>query len=91
MRTSETTAINSKLEIVKLSNQKFKVPGGYVIKKGYALHHPALGFFCWPNPNKDGHILPYTPKGGKATLQEILDTGGFLSFENSIWMMEVNM
>lgn len=86
---NDTFAINSKLEIVKLTNERFKVQGGYVIKKGYAFRHPSYGFFSWGTPDKDGHILPYTPKGGQKVLQEILDAGGFTSFKGCKWIMEV--
>ncbi|XEC97035.1 hypothetical protein AB6A23_11120 [Paenibacillus tarimensis] len=83
VRTAQTVEINSKLQIVKLSGQRFKVEGGYSIPKGYAFFHPELGYFAF-----DGE-LPYRPRGGKQVLQEILDTGGLLDFAGCKWIKEM--
>nr|WP_150959380.1 3-isopropylmalate dehydratase [Aneurinibacillus sp. XH2] len=83
MRTEETIAINEKLEIVKLTNQRFKAPGGHYRPTGYAFRHPELGY-----PSFDGE-LPYRPKGGKAVLQETLDLGGFVNFNGVSWVKEI--
>lgn len=91
MRTAQTIEINSALKVVKLDRQKFKVSCGYVIKRGFALHHPSLGYFCFNDKDKDGHILPYTPMGGKKVLCEILDEGGFLHFDNCVWVKEMEV
>ncbi|MWV44948.1 hypothetical protein GRF59_15100 [Paenibacillus sp. HJL G12] len=82
-RTDETKAINAALKIVKLSNQKFIVPGGYIIPKGYTLYHPTFGYFGFKGDGK-----PYTPAGGKKALQSILTEGGLLDFTDSVWWME---
>jgi hypothetical protein len=84
-RTTETISINSKLKIVKLSDQKFSHPAGYVMYKGFALYHPTLGFFGFKGDGK-----PYTPVGGKKALQSILNDGGLLSFDDSIWFLSIN-
>lgn len=80
MRTKETIEINKKLEIVKLGTQKFKTIGGYYQPTGYAFRHRELGFFAFKGD------YPYIPRGGKQALQEILDAGGFLSFDNCKWI-----
>ena len=82
-RSITTKMVNSKLQIVKMSNQKFAVPGGYMMLKGYALYHPVFGFFGFKGDNK-----PYTPAGGKKTLQSILNEGGLLDFTDSEWWTE---
>lgn len=83
-REEEVKAINAALQIVKMSNQKFSVPGGYMMVKGYALYHPILGFFGFKGDDK-----PYTPAGGKKALQSILADGGLLSFDNAEWWTEM--
>ncbi|MDN4090905.1 3-isopropylmalate dehydratase [Paenibacillus polymyxa] len=75
MRTPETIAINDQLQIVRLQNTKFQAPNGYWLLDGYALHHPSLGYVSF-----DGET-PFQPGGGKATLQSVMDLGGFVSFE----------
>ncbi|MNL03906.1 hypothetical protein D3C87_1244550 [compost metagenome] len=79
-RTNDTKEINAALKIVKLSGQKFAVPGGYIVPTGYALYHPVYGFFGF----KD-NVSPYRPAGGKKALESIMAEGGFLNFTDSVW------
>ncbi|GAC44060.1 hypothetical protein [Paenibacillus popilliae] len=69
MSTPKTVAINSSLEIVKMEECRFKALSmlGYYKVSGYAFRHPELGFVSF-----DGEI-PYIPRGGKRTLQSILN------------------
>lgn len=80
MRTAETIDINKRLKIVKVENQKFKTIGGYFKPEGYTLLHPELGYFSFKGD------VPYMPKGGKQVLQDIMDAGGFLNFDNCVWL-----
>lgn len=78
---STTEQINSELQIIKLSGQKFAVTkNSYTMPKGFALHHPIFGFLGFA----DG-ISPYQPIGGKKALQSILSDGGFATFEGMKW------
>lgn len=83
-RTPETIAINEQLQIVRLQNTKFQAPNGYWLLDGHALHHPELGYVSF-----DGK-KPYQPEGGKATLQSVMDKGGFVSFEGMYWVKALN-
>ena len=64
------------MQIVKLNDVNFKIPGGYAICKGYALKSDK-GYVAFNHDNG----MPYAPKGGKKALQSILDAGGFVSFD----------
>lgn len=78
---STTEQINSELQIIKLSGQKFAVnKNSYTMPKGFALQHPIFGFLGFADS-----ISPYQPAGGKKALQSILDGGGFTSFEGMKW------
>ncbi len=83
-RTPETIAINDQLQIVRLQNTKFQAPNGYWLLDGYALHHSELGYVSF-----DGK-KPYQPNGGKATLQMVMDAGGFISFDDMYWVKPMN-
>lgn len=76
--------INSKLQIVKLNDQKFPTVDGYFQPSGYALKHSELGYFSF---NTD---YPYSPKGGKKALKSILEAGGMLNFDNCRWLQPLN-
>lgn len=77
--------INAALEIVKLEHQRFSVPGGYVQPTGHAFKHPQYGYLGF----KDGKG-PYNPIGGKKALEEILASGGFIHFEDMVWLQPIN-
>ena len=81
MRTPETIAINSELEIVKLTgNLKFKDSVGYTMPEGYCFMHPEKGYLAFA-----GNTMPYMPLGGKNALLNIQKDGGFLSFDDMAW------
>ena len=85
MRTPETIAINSELEIVKLTgNLKFKDSVGYTMPKGYCFMHPDKGYLAFA-----GNTMPYMPLGGKNALLNIQKDGGFLSFDDMAWVKPV--
>ncbi len=86
MRTQQTIEINSALQIVKLNGQRFATTEGYYQPKGYCFKHPKLGYFSFVDDNKD---YPYIPAGGKKALQEILDLGGLLDFDDCKWLKEM--
>lgn len=79
-----TKQINAGLQIVKLGEIKFKAPGGYYKPTGYALRHPELGYFAF-----SGEDTPYTPKGGRKALKQILAAGGMLNFDTCTWLQEL--
>ncbi|GAC44046.1 hypothetical protein [Paenibacillus popilliae] len=85
MRTPKTVAINSSLEIVKMEDCHFRTLSmlGYYKVSGYAFRHPELGYVSY-----DGEI-PFIPRGGKRTLQSILDDGGFISYDGMHWVREM--
>ncbi|MGG1669990.1 3-isopropylmalate dehydratase [Paenibacillus sp. NRS-1783] len=83
-RTPETIEINDQLQIVRLQNTKFQELNGIWLLDGYALHHPELGYVSF-----DGK-KPFQPGGGKATLQSVMDAGGFVSFEGMYWVKPIN-
>lgn len=85
MRNPETIEINSRLQIVKLGEQKFTAIDGYYKPQGYAFFHPDLGYLSM-QPNED---CPYIPQGGKQALQRILDQGGLVSFDNCKWLQAI--
>ena len=85
MRTPETIAINSELEIVKLTgNLKFKDSVGYTMPEGYCFMHPEKGYLAFA-----GNTMPYMPLGGKNALLNIQKDGGFLSFDDMAWVKPV--
>ncbi|WP_405169325.1 3-isopropylmalate dehydratase [Paenibacillus sp. FSL H3-0286] len=87
LRSPETILINSKLQIIKLSNQKFRLTkNSYIMPSGYALYHPTFGFFGFKSDKK-----PYSPVGGKKALQSILNDGGLLDFDNSVWWLPMEV
>lgn len=75
--------INSELKVVKLNGQRFATTNGYYQPKGYALKHPTLGYFSFDTDH------PYSPRGGKKALEEILNNGGMLNFDNCKWLKEM--
>lgn len=76
-----TAEINSQLEIVRLKDKRFRIPGGYCIVSGYALRHPELGYVSFNGET------PYMPP--KSALRAILDAGGFLTYEGMSWVREM--
>ena len=85
-RTLETITINNSLEIVRLNgNVKFKAPLGYTLPCGYCFKHLEKGYFAFA-----GDIVPYIPRGGKKALLSIMESGGFLDFDNSVWLQPLN-
>lgn len=79
-----TATINAKLQIVNLKGKKFKAVLGHYEPTGFALYNPELGYFAF-----EGNDCPYSPVGGKKALQSILDSGGFLDFDTSVWLKEL--
>jgi len=82
MRTEVTIRINNELEIVELKEYVFKVEGDIVRLSGYAFLYPKRGYLSF----KSDMGRPYTPLGGRQALQEILDQGGLLSFDDVVWV-----
>jgi hypothetical protein len=80
-----TQLVNAALQIVRMNNVKFQAVGGYYMPSGYSFHHAELGYLAFP----DHKGVPYRPAGGKNALQSILDTGGFVSFEDIVWLQEM--
>lgn len=81
-RTLETIAINSALTIVRLKGEtKFKHPLGYTAPWGYCFKHPEKGYFAF-----EGETSPYIPCGGRKSLVSIMEQGGFLNFDNAVWL-----
>lgn len=82
MRTQETIAINSNLSIVRLNGKtKFKAPLGYYAPTGYCFKHPVKGYLAFADEE-----VPYIPCGGKRALTSIMESGGFLDFDNAVWL-----
>jgi hypothetical protein len=74
--------INAKLIVKSVKDVKFPHITGYFYTTGYALHHEDFGYVGFiSDRDKYGNPAPYTPCGGKKCLQQILDAGGFNSFE----------
>ncbi|MHC1722503.1 MAG: hypothetical protein AB9836_04775 [Aminipila sp.] len=70
------------MRIVKINGLKFGTKQLYVITEGYALYEDEKGFIAFSNDrDKFGILAPYAPHGGKMALQNILDAGGFVSFD----------
>ncbi|QSF43509.1 hypothetical protein [Paenibacillus tianjinensis] len=85
--TFTTEQINSELQIVKLSGQKFAVTkNSYTMPSGFALYHPVFGFLGFADS-----IAPYQPGGGKKSLQSILSGGGFWTFEGMKWWKPIQV
>ena len=62
------------MKIVKLNgNVKFKAPNGYYAPVGYCLQDDN-GYIALDN----NALVPYSPDGGKAVLNEIIQDGGFV-------------
>lgn len=81
-RTSEIITLNNELKIVRLKGvTRFKHPLGYTAPWGYCLKHPEKGYFAFA-----GNTEPYIPCGGRKALVSILEQGGFLDFDNIIWL-----
>jgi len=80
----KTAEINAGLKIVKLDGRKmFPTTNGYYSPEGFALYHSELGYYSFKGD------CPYTPIGGKKALKAILDGGGFLDFDNCVWLKEM--
>lgn len=86
IRTADVEAINNQLEIVQLNGQRFEVEQGYCVPTGFTFRHPEKGYLGF----KDKPGIPYRPLGGQAALKEILEAGGFLSFEDCMWIQEMS-
>lgn len=85
-RTLETIKINNALEIVRLKgNLKFKHSLGYTLPYGYCFKHPEKGYFAFA-----GETEPYMPCGGRKVLLSIMQSGGFLNFDNTVWLQPLN-
>lgn len=78
-RTPETIEMNNQLQIVKINNFQFRHPLGTVACKGWAFFIPGKGFLKFKS---DNNFLPYVPLGGKKALQSIIETGGFIHFDD---------
>jgi hypothetical protein len=74
--------INEGLKIVKLNNQKFLGLKGYYMITGYCLKHDTYGYVAF----SDSPFYPYIPGGGRKVLQNILDGGGFNSFDGMLFI-----
>ncbi len=82
MRTTETIAINNALEVVRLTGKlKFRHPLGYTMPTGWCFKHPVKGYLAF-----EGNTDPYLPCGGKRALLSIMEQGGFLNFDNAVWV-----
>lgn len=79
--------INRDLETVALTGQVFQIEGGCIKPSGYAMYHPERGFLSFAF-DKGRH---YSPAGGRKALQEILDAGGFLNFDNIVWVQRIDV
>lgn len=92
-RTPEAEAINAALVVVPSNVMRdfgfIADNGETVTNTGTAcLLHPSLGFVVMPDDNG----TPYSPLGGERALREILEAGGFLSFEGFrfVWPIDHN-
>lgn len=92
-RSPETEAINAALVVVPANVMRdfaFIADNGQAVTNTgtAALLHPSRGFVVMPDD--DG--TPYTPMGGAEALREILQAGGFLSFDGFrfVWPIDHN-
>jgi hypothetical protein len=76
--------VNQSLQIVNLKGKIFKCSKGGVweMKNCCGLYHPSLGYFAFEGET------PYTPSGGRKSLEAIMKAGGFTDFDNAIWLKE---
>ena len=89
-RTPQTIEINSRLQIVRLNGKIFTDGLSHVEPRGYAFYCEGLGYLSFASDHKLGDVkCPYTPRGGEKALQEILDQGGFLNFDDIEWLQAV--
>ena len=73
-----TKEINSQLKIKSVKGFNFgnnKIQ--FTATGGLGLYHPTLGFVSF-SKDKYGISVPYTPRGGRKALKEILDNGGLI-------------
>ncbi len=73
------------LEIKNIKGLKFSDKNGYYMasKNTYAFK-TEKGYY-----SMDGKF-PYSPAGGKRSLQEIIDCGGFTDYDNVKWIVPSN-
>ncbi|PAE87638.1 hypothetical protein [Shouchella clausii] len=74
------------LEIKKIDGLKWKTEHpdyDYLVCKGYALYSKEKGYLGFNSET------PYTPNGGKATLQSIIDAGGLIHYDDVYWIKPI--
>lgn len=84
--------ITKNLQIVSLKGIKFSSPSKQITVelKGYAFYNKDFGYLSFKSDNIGKLVnVPYAPKGGKKALQEILNAGGFTSYDDIEWINNI--
>lgn len=86
-RTSQTIALNARIQIVNLRNYQFQTPKGICTLRGWGMMIPGKGFIKFKH---DELPVPYSPIGGKKALQSIMESGGFLEYDSLEFVNPIN-
>lgn len=76
------------LVIKKIDGLKWKTENpdfDYIVGTGYALYSKDKGYLGFNNET------PYTPNGGKKTLQSIVEAGGLTHYDNVFWLNPISL
>lgn len=85
-RTTVTIELNTKLEIVKIDhNYKFRKEFDIVSTSGYFFYIEGKGYLAF-----NGDVIPYNPRGKINVLQNILNDGGFLYYDDIKFINPIN-
>lgn len=79
-----TKQLNKALEVVRLDGVQFNTPNGVAKIYGYGFYVAGKGYLQF---NTD--VIPYTPCGGKEVLENIVQAGGFLNYNNIIFVQPI--
>lgn len=78
-----TAEKNSKLQIKKVKDLKIGSPSAWYTINGHVLFIEGLGYVAFKDSYSEltGTCMPYQPIGRRNALKSIIETGGFLSYD----------
>lgn len=80
MASNTTKQLNAQLQIVRLDGLRFKAPIGVAMAHGWGFYIEGKGYLKFKSDSTV--FVPYSPVGGRAALESILEAGGLLNYNN---------
>lgn len=80
---------NKRLQVKSVKGLKFRISDKIVceLHKGYGFYIEGKGFVRFDN---DKLPIPYTPAGGRKTVKEVIEQGGFLTYNGMSFVNPIN-